>query len=89
MKYNLQDKPQLIFNVDEKGLTADHTPPFVVSSKEHHPLAVTSGKSKTTTLIGCGSASGNAIPPFLVFAGSRMLQDLMAGSHSRSRRYCL
>jgi hypothetical protein len=29
-KYDLQNKPHLIFNVDEKGLTSNHKPPNVV-----------------------------------------------------------
>lgn len=44
------------------------------------PLAVTAGEACTTTLIGCGSATGTAIPPFLIFAGKRMMTDLMDGA---------
>ena len=33
-KYSLKDKPHLIFDVDEKGITQDHTPPSVVAGKE-------------------------------------------------------
>ena len=70
-KYNLQDKPHLIFNVDEKGITQNHSPPHIVSVIDYHPQSVTSGKSQTTTILGCGSASGVAIPPFFIFAGKR------------------
>ncbi|CAC5364058.1 unnamed protein product [Mytilus coruscus] len=58
-KYNLQDKPHLIFNIDEK---------------------VTSGRSNTTTILGCGSASGFAVPPYFVFEGKRMMNKLMNGA---------
>lgn len=61
-KYNLKDKPHLIFNVDEKGIQQNHSP-----------------KSSTTTVLGCGSAAGVAIPPFFVFEGIRKRQDLMEG----------
>jgi len=50
------EKPHLIFNVDEKGLTTNHKPPHVVAPSSYCPSAVTSGKGKTTTVIGCGSA---------------------------------
>ena len=63
------DKPHLIFNVDEKGITPDHSPP-----------AVTTGKSQTITLLGCGSASGYAIPPYFVFPGKRFSEQLMQGA---------
>ena len=29
-KYNLKDKPQCIYNIDEKGVTPDHKPPNVI-----------------------------------------------------------
>ena len=77
IKYNLKDKPHLIFNVDEKGVTQDHKPPSIVAGTDYHPSAVTAGRSKTTTILGCGSAGGVAIPLFFVFAGKHMLPELM------------
>ena len=79
-KYNLKDKPHLILNVDEKGITQNHKPPSVVAGTEYHLNAVTAGRSQTTTILGCGSAGGVAIPPFFVFAGKRMLPELMEGA---------
>ena len=40
-KYHLKDKPHHIYNVDEKGLQTEHSPPYVVGSKEGHAPAVT------------------------------------------------
>jgi len=74
-KYNLLDKSHLIFNVDEKGATQNHSPPRVVAGADFHPNYVISGKSQTTTIIGCGSAAGLDIPPFYVFAGKRLIPD--------------
>jgi len=74
------EKPHLIFNVDEQGLTTNHKPPHVVAPSSYCPSAVTSGKGKTTTVIGCGSAAGQAIPPYFVFAGKRFHQDLLLGT---------
>ena len=54
IKYNLLDKPHLIINVDEKGISQNHAPPQIVAGRDVHPPAVTSGKSSTTTIIGCG-----------------------------------
>jgi hypothetical protein len=45
-KYNLEDKPHLIYNVDEKGTQANHKPPNVVGSTEYYPPAVTAGSKK-------------------------------------------
>ena len=80
IKYDLLDKPHLIFNVDEKGISQNHAPPQVVAGRDVHPPAVTSGKSSTTTIIGCGSAAGVAIPPYFVFPGARMRSELLEGT---------
>jgi len=48
-KYNLENYPHHIFNVDEKGISPNHTPPSIVGVNGYQPAAVTSGKSKTTT----------------------------------------
>ena len=68
-KHGLYDKPHLIFNVDEKGITIDHKPPHVVADSSLCPQSVTSGRGKTITILGGGSASGVAIPPYFVFPG--------------------
>jgi hypothetical protein len=69
IKYNLKTKPHLIYNVDEKGISQNRTPPHIVGTVDNHPQAVTAGKSQTTTIIGCVSASGSAIPLFLYLLG--------------------
>ncbi|XP_046560289.1 MFS-type transporter clz9-like [Haliotis rubra] len=79
-KYSFQHRPHQIYNIDEKGLQTDITPPKLVSSTRCKPQAVTTGKSKTVTVIGAGNASGNAIPPYFVFPGQRMRDDLMEGA---------
>ena len=79
-KYDLTNKPHRIFNVDEKGFSENHTPPSIVAAGDSVPQAVTSGKSTTTTVLGCGNAAGMSLPPFFVFAGKRMLPELLQGS---------
>ena len=74
-KHVLQNKPHLIFNVDEKGLTSNQK----LSLGLNVTTAVTSGKSSTTTVVGCGNASGFDVPPYFVFEGKRMVDDLMNG----------
>ena len=69
IKHDLLNKPHLIYSVDEKGISVDHKAPHIVTSSEFCPQAVTSGRGKTTTIIGGGSAKGVAIPPFLYFLG--------------------
>ncbi|XP_052798487.1 uncharacterized protein LOC128230336 [Mya arenaria] len=80
VKYHIAAKPHLIYNVDEKGMQIEHKPPKIVSGKHNKTQAITSGRSKIVTLIGCVNAVGHQIPPYFVFPGARMLDDLMEGA---------
>ncbi|XP_052074488.1 uncharacterized protein LOC127712217 isoform X1 [Mytilus californianus] len=61
LKFDLIDKPHLIYNVDEKGVTI-------------------CGKDETVTVLGCGNAAGSALPPFFIFPGQQMNDQLLEGS---------
>lgn len=76
-KYNLASKPHCIFNVDEKGFTTDHKPTDVVGDKNSRLQYVTTGRSDTVTVIAGGNALGSYIPPFYVFPGKRMREELL------------
>ena len=78
-KNNLKDKPHCIYNIDQKCLSPEHTPPKVIVDSSAQSPAVTSERDNTTTIIGAGNASGTQIPPYLVFAGQRMRQELLQG----------
>ena len=78
-KYNLTNRPERIFNVDEKGLSTSHKPPAVVTGVTFKPPVITSGSRQTVTVIGCGNALGQSVPPFFIFPGSRMRQELLQG----------
>ncbi|KAH3702856.1 hypothetical protein DPMN_077882 [Dreissena polymorpha] len=71
------DKPQHIYNVDEKGLQTEHSPPFVVGCRETTTPAITSARTATTTVIVCGNALGAQIPPYFVFKGEHMREELL------------
>lgn len=78
-QHGLEDKPHLIYNIDEKGISIDHKPPYVVADASYCPQSVTSGRGKTVTVLGGGSASGVALPPYFVFPGKRMRAELLEG----------
>ena len=80
IKHGIKDKPHLIYNVDEKSLQPEHKPPKIVSAKHSKTQAVTSGRSKMTTLIGCVNGVGQQVPPFFVFPGARMIDSLLEGA---------
>ena len=55
-------------------------PDNVIASIDICTQSVIFGQGKTVTILGCGSASGVAIPPFFAFPGKRMNSDLFHGS---------
>lgn len=78
--YDLKDKPQFIYNLDETGLQPEHRPPNIIGSVNSKAQAVTSPRSTTVTVIGCCNAIGNSIPPFFIFKGKRFMPELMNGA---------
>jgi hypothetical protein len=84
-KYDLEDKPQYIFNLDETGLQPNHRPPNIIAAPNREPQSTTSPLSTTVTLIGCANAIGNSIPPYFVFKWKRWNPDLMRGATAGSK----
>ena len=84
--YELHDKPDLIFNADETGLTLCHQPGQIVSAKgKRNVYAATSGeRGINTTVLCCVSASGLYIPPFIIFKGKRSNEMLKCGAPAGS-----
>ena len=87
-EYDIKNKPQYIWNVDETGVSLDHNPPKILAKAGSNPHSVTSGKSATTTVIAAVSALGETIPPFIIFKGERMSKeirsDVIPGTEYRS-----
>ena len=57
------------YNIDETGISMEHTPPKIVCSSETNPQAVTSPRQSNVTIIAGANAIGNNIPPFYVIPG--------------------
>ena len=65
IKYDLLEKPECIYNIDEKGVSSEHKPPYIVGDANSKPQALTSPRF-TTTVLACGNANGISIPPYFV-----------------------
>ena len=78
-KYDLHDKPERIFYVDEKGLSTSHKAPAVVTAVGTKPSTVTSNSRILVTVLGCGNALGYQVPQYFVFPGARMREELLEG----------
>jgi len=64
-EYNLFNSPNQLYNVDETGIALDGHSPRVIARRGQKK--VTSGNKSQLTVIACVSASGQYIPPFVIF----------------------
>ena len=81
-RLNILTKPMQIYNMDECGISVVHTPGKVVTELGRKNVwAISSAeKGKNHTLLCCVSASGQALPPFMIFPRKRMSDKLKVGS---------
>ena len=68
-RLNLIAKASQIFNADESGVSIVHRPSKVVAQIGRHnvPSLTSADKGKMHTILACVSASGQVIPPFVVY----------------------
>ena len=79
-KHGLMDSPAQIYNVDETGMPLDHRPPKIVTKKGQKKVRYrTSGNKSQITVIGCVSAVGQAIPPFVIFDAKNLNAEWTEG----------
>ena len=72
-QYDFASHPELIFNMDETGMPLCPRPPKVVARKGQKKVRYrTSGQKSQVTVLACGSATGQVIPPFIIFAGKQI-----------------
>ena len=73
--HGLMDKPSQIYNVDESGVPLNPRPPKIVTTKGRVTKKVryrTSGRKGQVTVVGCANASGQAIPPMIIYDAARL-----------------
>ncbi|CAF0991698.1 unnamed protein product [Didymodactylos carnosus] len=84
IKLDLMDKPAQIFNADESGF-ADKTKEswVVVNSSVRHVFEESGGTGKNyTTALICISASGQVLPPFIIYTGKNLMSTWCQGGPS-------
>ena len=68
VKNDLDQKPCLIFNVDETGMPLDPPSLKIITSRGvKNSQIISSGHKSQVTVVGCCSAGGIALPPMVVF----------------------
>jgi len=77
---DLLSKPSLIFNCDESGMPLSHRPGHCIARKgQKHVTTAVSGNKSQITILACASATGNTIPPFVIFDCKNLNQELTIG----------
>ena len=81
-RYNLLTKPMHIYNMDETGINVVHKSGRILTELGRKKVwALTSGeKGKTHTVVSCVSASGNVIPPMMIYPRKHMTDKLKSGA---------
>ena len=71
--FGFSEHPEAIYNMDETGMPLEPRPPKVITKRGQKKVRYqTSGQKQQMTVIGCGSATGHVIPPFVVFAAKNL-----------------
>jgi len=78
--------PEAIYNMDESGMPLEPRSPKVVAKKGQKKVRYqTSGQKQQITVIGYGSATGQCLPPFVIFAGKKLnhlwCRNEISGTH--------
>ena len=77
---DLMESPNRIYNVDETGMPLNHSAPKIVTGRGHKKVRYrTSGNKSQITVIGCVSATGHAIPPFVIFDSKSLNMEWREG----------
>ena len=85
-EFGFDDHPERIYNMDETGVPLEPRPPKVIAQKGQRKIRYrTSGQKAQITVIACGSATGQIVPPFVIFAAKQLNLLWTHGEVSGSR----
>ena len=68
-EHGFHSHPEAIYNMDETGVPLEPRPPKVVAAKGKKKIQYrTSGQKSQITVVGCASATGQILPPYIIYA---------------------
>lgn len=77
-KFDLLEKPGIVFNMDETSLQLNNGPQHVIAEKWSKNIVVITGKKgETITFVGCCHAEGTFTPPAWLFKGKNQKIEWM------------
>ena len=85
-EFNFENNPESIYNMDETGVPLEPRPPKVVAKWGQKKVRCCTSEQKCQiTVIGCGSATGQVLPPFIIFAAKQLNHSWTLNEVSGSR----
>jgi len=88
-KNGITNSPGQIYNVDESGVPLDPKAPNVVAKTGTKKVRYRStGRKGQITIVACGSATGQVIPPAVIFEGKNMNHAWQSGGLPGMRYGC-
>ena len=83
----LHQAPEKIYNVDETGVPLINRPGVVLAQKgKHSVVTITDNeKGENVTAVGCCSASGQYVPPYIIMKGKRLREEYKDGLPAGSK----
>ena len=71
--YGFDSNPEAIYNMEETGVPLEPRSPKVVTAKGKKKMCYrTSGQKSQITVIGCANATGQILPPYIIFAAKQL-----------------
>ena len=85
LENELKDCPCQIFNMDESGMPLDPKSMKTIHIRgDPNPVTTTTGNKAQITVVVCVSASGNYIPPMIVWDRKSLKQEWTTGEVART-----
>ena len=85
-EYDFDNHPEALYNLDEMGMPLEPWPLKVISQKGRKKIQYrTLDQKQQISVIGCGSATGQCLPLFIIFAAKQLnhlwTRNEVIGSH--------
>ena len=68
-----------IFNMDETGMPLNPNPPKTIHKRGTNAVRITSGDKSQITILACVNASGNCIPPMVIYDRKTLSTEMSNG----------
>lgn len=81
VKYELLDKPHRIYCLDEVAIQYESGNPKAKQIKSLQYQVTSRSETTVVSLIGCGNALGQALPPFFIYPGKSLSPEMLKGKY--------